>query len=72
MASIATTHRATAPPCRDGPGRQVKRKTVFQTALKKELVLLLQQLEHRLLGRVGLGQNGGGSLLHDLRASQLG
>ena len=38
----------------------------------RRLVLLLQQLEHRLLGRVGLGQNGGGSLLHDLRAGELG
>ena len=72
MASNATKLRPTAPPIWDGPGRQVKRSTPFHAALKKKLGLLLQQLEHRLLRRVGLGQNGGGSLLHDLRASQLG
>jgi hypothetical protein len=71
MSSNATKRKSTSSKSWDGPGRQFKRNNAFQAALKKVLFLLLQQLEHGLLRRVGLGQNGGGSLLHDLRAGQL-
>ena len=34
--------------------------------------LTLKQLKHRLLAHIGLGEHGRGSLLHDLRAGELG
>ena len=42
--------------------------TKRQRSVKAVSNRLLQQLEHGLLAGVGLGQHGGGSLLHDLRA----